>query len=218
MTKIRKFTPSPGSRSNGTGPRPGRGQHASVSGTPRGKVKLPDYLTKSQVDVLLGSTTAMLPQAYLPMMLQWRAGLRISEAVMLQWPDVDLDSRQLFIRNAKAGDRTVPIQDQLLEELQAIRRYRLQGPFLIRLTARRIRQCYAAVVRHSVSLWPVDVPEISSKKIVTHTFRRSAAIHWMYCGVPTNQIQKWLGHKNLATTQIYLDLVSDLEGMMDRVT
>jgi site-specific recombinase XerD len=50
-----------------------------------------------------------------------------------------------------------------------------------------------------------------------HTFRHSAARHWLAQGVQINTVQLWLGHSNLDTTLIYLQLVPDAGGVMENV-
>ena len=51
----------------------------------------------------------------------------------------------------------------------------------------------------------------------THTLRHSAARYWLMNDVPINVVSRWLGHANLQTTMIYLQLVSDPGGYMERV-
>ena len=51
----------------------------------------------------------------------------------------------------------------------------------------------------------------------THTLRHSAARHWLAEGVPINHVSKWLGHASIQTTLIYLDILPDPSGYMDRV-
>ena len=52
----------------------------------------------------------------------------------------------------------------------------------------------------------------------THTLRHSAARHWLAEGVPINHVSKWLGHASIQTTLIYLDILPDPSGYMDRVS
>ena len=45
-----------------------------------------------------------------------------------------------------------------------------------------------------------------TKKASPHTLRHTFASHKARRGVPLRQVQAWLGHKNLNTTQIYVHL------------
>jgi integrase len=51
----------------------------------------------------------------------------------------------------------------------------------------------------------------------THTLRHSAARHWLASGVPINVVSRWLGHSSIQTTLIYLEILPDPSGFMDRV-
>jgi len=44
-----------------------------------------------------------------------------------------------------------------------------------------------------------------------HRFRKTRATHWHNTGVPVRTIQKWLGHKSLETTMIYLGIKDSAE-------
>jgi integrase/recombinase XerD len=49
------------------------------------------------------------------------------------------------------------------------------------------------------------------KKVSTHTLRHSYATHLLEAGVSLKAIQKYLGHKSLQTTMIYLHLTETAE-------
>src|SRR2546425_7398839 len=50
-----------------------------------------------------------------------------------------------------------------------------------------------------------------------HRFRKTRATRWMEAGIPIRNIQKWLGHRSLETTMVYLGLtgVEDLREKID---
>ena len=85
--------------------RGGRGQHPkrqdSLPNAER-KVKTPpEYLDKPEVDALMAA--APNPRARLLMLLQWRAGLRVSEAIVVERRDLTLgvDRPTLRVRQGK---------------------------------------------------------------------------------------------------------------------
>ena len=59
------------------------------------------------------------------------------------------------------------------------------------------------------------IPE--GRKVGTHTLRHSAARHWLASGIPINVVSRWLGHASLQTTLVYLEVLPDPLGEMDRV-
>ena len=52
----------------------------------------------------------------------------------------------------------------------------------------------------------------------THTLRHSAARHWLASGVPINHVSRWLGHASIQKTLIYLEILPDPSGYMERVS
>ena len=76
--------------------------------------KLPEYLERDEVNVLIAA--APNPKARLIMLEQWRAGLRVSEALALEARDLHLDSDRptLVVRQGKGRkDRVVPVLSEL---------------------------------------------------------------------------------------------------------
>ena len=59
--------------------------------------------------------------------------------------------------------------------------------------------------------------DLAGRRIGTHTLRHSYARHLLMNGVPINALSRWLGHANLSTTLVYLELVPDPAGSLARV-
>ena len=55
------------------------------------------------------------------------------------------------------------------------------------------------------------------RKVGTHTFRHSAARHWLGSGIPINVVSKWLEYASIQTTLVYLEVLLDPLGDMQRV-
>ena len=56
------------------------------------------------------------------------------------------------------------------------------------------------------------------RRIGTHTLRHSYARHLLMNGIQINYLSRWLGHSSIQTTIIYLELVPDPSGSLDRVS
>lgn len=183
---------------------------------------LPKYLTPEEVNALIDAASAVEREwalsARVLMMIQWRAGLRVSEVLALTQSDFDWASKNplILVRNGKGGkDRAVPMHPELQRELRAARHY-LKHPdgrlFVVgRITAWRwvkkaLKKCWA------------DGTIPTTKQAGTHTLRHSCARHWVANKMPLNQVQLWMGHEDLSTTGTYLKLVGG-EGaaMMEQV-
>ena len=82
--------------------------------------KLPEYLEMAEVNALIAA--APNPRARLIMLEQWRAGLRVSEALALEARDLHLDSDRptLVVRQGKGRKpRVVPVHPELQTALTA---------------------------------------------------------------------------------------------------
>ena len=79
-----------------------------------------------------------------------------------------------------------------------------------RSTARRWAQEAAARAKALGAL-------TEGRTVGTHTFRHSYARHLLLHGVPINYISRWLGHRSIQTTLIYLELVPDPAGRLAEV-
>ena len=177
---------------------------------------LPEYLTASEVDVMLDC--APHEDARLLMLIQWRAGLRISEALALTWADVRFDdeSPTVRVRRGKGNrPRMVPLHSELKVALKLVsdyKRKRLNDRIIScdRSTAFRwIKAAFDRAVERG------QLP--AGRKVSTHTFRHSYARHLLMHGVPINEVSRWLGHAWLSSTFRYLELVPDPQGSLATV-
>lgn len=176
---------------------------------------LPEYLDAQTVNDVLRTVQDL--KVRLAMLIQWRAGLRVSEVARLAPADVNLQTTppELKVRQGKGHkDRIVPLHPELAGALS-------HAMYL----SPNSNQAFIGVTRQTLDLWyrkaldrARDVGALpSGKPVTTHTFRHSAARHWLLSGVPFNVVSRWLGHANLSTTMVYLQLISDPGGFMERV-
>ncbi len=186
-----------------------------ASGNVSRRQSLPEYLEPGQIDVLM--QLAPHAQARLIILAQWRAGLRISEALALEVADLNLDDDNptLRVREGKGGkDRLVSVHPELgapLRNFLAFSKVR-RGPIFDTSRSTGWRWLKTALER------AVELNQIPpGRKVATHTLRHSAARHWLASGVPINVVSRWLGHASLQTTLIYLEVLPDPTGYMERV-
>jgi len=176
---------------------------------------LPEFLTKDEIDTLI--RLASPPEAALLMLAGFRAGLRVSETLDLEVGDINLEDEYptLRVRLGKGRKaRIVPLHAELQNALTNFIRYR----------PGRASKLFT-ITRFTALRWVKDALERAEqleaiprgRKVGTHTFRHSAARHWLVSGVPINVVQRWLGHSSLSSTLVYLQLVGDVQGFMERV-
>lgn len=186
-----------------------------ASGNVARRKSLPEYLEVPEVEALM--LQAPHAQARLAMLAQWRAGLRVSEALALEVQDMNFQGDHPTVRiidgkGSKA--RLVPMHPELATALRtyldysSIRRGKLFSA--TRSTAWRwVRSALARAIELH------QIPQ--GRSVGTHTLRHSAARHWLASGVPINHVSRWLGHASISTTLIYLEILPDPVGFMDRV-
>ena len=152
-------------------------------------------------------------------MVQWRAGLRVSEALALEVRDLLLDSGMstIHVRRGKGvKPRMSPVHPELHSALASSLQFGniTQGDKLIkasRSTADRwIRAAKSKAEDASV------IP--AGRRVSSHTLRHSYARHLLVNGIPINYLSHWLGHSSIQTTLIYLELVPDPTGSLAAVT
>lgn len=159
---------------------------------------LPTVLSKEEVLDLLRLTRNLKHRCALAMI--YSSGLRIGELLRLELRDIDIDRRQIFIRQSKGRkDRYVMLAESFLPLLYNYlqtytpKRYFLEGFNNRPYTASAVRSflklsCKRARIK---------------KKVTPHTLRHSFATHMLENGTDLRYIQELLGHARPETTMIY---------------
>jgi len=155
---------------------------------------LPKYLEKTKIDEMLERARNDNKRNYLILLTLWRTGIRNSELINLKKRDIKVD--ELTIRQGKGHkDRIVPLDNHLSDLLQYHTAKIPLDDRVFSLTSAQIRNI---VHRYQ----PKD--EI----VKPHSFRHSFAVHCLKQGMNLRSLQKILGHNDLATTAVYLDLIA----------
>ena len=192
-----------------------RGIHPKRTDRQLSTQKLPEYLEADEVGAIIRAADD--PRARLLMLEQWRAGLRVSEALDLEFSDLSLESNNptLRVRSGKGRrTRVVPVHPELAAAFRMALSYgNVREGRLIdvhRVTAWRWVQ---TAVRRAEELGAL----LPGRRVGTHTLRHSCARHLLMHGIPINYLSRWLGHSSIQTTLIYLELVPDPTGSLASV-
>ena len=193
----------------------GRYPKTQDGATPKRQKRIPEYLEADEVNAIIRA--APNPKAKLLMLEQWRAGLRVSEALDLEVRDLSLDTPNptIRVRSGKGGkSRLVPVHPELHGALGSALAYGdiSQGRIVEAHPATAWRWVQAAV-RRAEKLGAIA----PGKRVGTHTLRHSYARHLLMNGIPINYLSRWLGHSSIQTTLIYLELVPDPTGSLAMV-
>jgi site-specific recombinase XerD len=137
----------------------------------------------------------------------WRAGLRVQEALALAEHDLDQRRGSLLVRFGKGGRRREVGMDEwgweLLRPWLTARAELPAGPLFCVIDGRtRGRAWSAAAVRSELRRLAARAGV--RRRFAPHQLRHAHALELAREGVPLNIIQRQLGHANLGTTSIYL--------------
>ncbi|TWU42716.1 tyrosine recombinase XerC [Novipirellula artificiosorum] len=178
---------------------------------PRRQRKLPHVLNNEEVGQLLlappaGETAGLRDRAILETM--YSAGLRVSELVALRDGDMDFEEQILRVRGKGRKERISPLGSYAIKAIRAYAKRRVRDPKAESLG----RDAPVFVNRFGRILTTRSVGRMLDKYIAVvgldtrtspHTLRHSFATHLLDRGADIRSVQELLGHKSLATTQIY---------------
>jgi len=170
--------------------------------------KLPVVLSQEEIRTILGHVQS--PHHCITLQLIYSCGLRLSEGLAVQVPDIDGQRQQLRIDQGKGNkDRYVPLSKRTLELLRCYwDRFRPPKPYLV-LNPKTGKEFSPKTVQSAFSK-ALKKSEIT-KKVSVHSLRHSYATHLLEHGVDLRLIQRFLGHKSLKTTAKYLHITWTLQ-------
>jgi len=177
--------------------------------SPRLEKKLPGFLTQFQaqqaMDVPGDDEAAFRNRAI--MELLYGSGLRVSEMVGINQPDIDWHNEVIRITGKGNKQRLAPLGSFARTALQAYLKRRSHpttpAVFLNHHGGRLTRRSVLNIVNHQLS----KIAEVSHTN--PHVLRHSFATHLLERGADLRAVQELLGHASLATTQHYTHVTVD---------
>jgi integrase/recombinase XerD len=136
----------------------------------------------------------------------FQTGARVSEFVNIKAEELFFDEQTILICKAKGGkSRYVPLMPELAQELRTHLGDRRVGYLFETIdhtpySPRRIQQIIKETA-HEAKI---------TKRVYPHLLRHSVATTLLERGMPLEQIQKFLGHAKLETTQIYAESTPEM--------
>ena len=145
--------------------------------------------------------------------LAYGCGLRVGELVKLNVEDIDLEKGLLTVVKGKNNKRRViPITTKIIKDIQA---YLLEREDLftqnrlclfLNIEGNRMQaNSFRIRLKKLIDKTPFgrNLTSVEKQKIGIHTLRHSIASHFLENGMAMEQIQKFLGHQHLDTTETY---------------
>lgn len=147
--------------------------------------------------------------------LYYGCGLRRSEGVAVDVPDVQFSRGLLYVRSGKGNkERYIPLAGKVAEDLRwyliearpKLLKENKSSSLLISYRSGR-PQGQSIALRLAGLMETAGIP----KEIGLHSLRHSIATHLLRNGMPLAEIQRFLGHSSLESTQIYTHLKEEVE-------
>jgi len=142
--------------------------------------------------------------------LFYSSGIRLKELVNLDMKDLDFKRGIAKVlgkgnreREATLTNETIKILQNYLKARQVWKGNKSRALFLSRTGSRITKMNIQRNIERYGEGAGID------KKVTPHMIRHSIATHFLNNGMDIRRIQGFLGHKSLASTQIYTSLVSD---------
>lgn len=182
----------------------------SLVPSPKVPKKLPNFLKIEEVLELIqapNTETWIGKRDHALIEVLYGAGLRVSEAVGLEWNSIDLNQRTLRVMGKGSKERVIPIGPpaaNALSEYQSDPRTPKHTSVFLNyrgdpLSARSVARILVRAILRLSALG--DFPKTNP-----HALRHSFATHLLSAGADLRVIQELLGHSRLSTTQKYTHL------------
>jgi integrase/recombinase XerD len=160
------------------------------------------------------SNTSQGQRARAILAIYYGCGLRLNEGVQLNVKDIDTTNQELKVREGKGGKtRKVPISTNCLNDLKTYleesrNHYQpnsTEQSLFINLQGKRLQESGLYYILHQLQKH-ANLPQTGY-----HSLRHSIATHLLTAGMELEQIQHFLGHSSLESTQLYTHIVMNNE-------
>lgn len=178
---------------------------------PKVKKKMPEILSVGEVDRLLAQPKKNTPKGLRDtamLELLYATGMRVSELIHLEIDDVNLSLGYVTCHDSEK-ERVIPIGNV---SRKALEKYIAEGrPTFVREGEEKIlfTNCSGKAMSRQ-GFWKVlkgYADEAGIKGDITpHTLRHSFAVHMLQNGADIKSVQEMLGHSDISTTQVYLNM------------
>ena len=180
--------------------------------SPKVEKKVPEILTVEEVQKLLDQPNIQTDKGIRDetmLLLLYSTGIRVSELVNLKVEDLNLEVGYLTCRE-NGKERTIPLSAETEEKIrtymESARTRLLKG----RDSEYLFSNCSGSPMSRQ-GFWKIlksySAAAGITKDITPHTLRHSFAAHMLKNGADIRNVQKMMGHADIATTQMYMRLM-----------
>ena len=178
--------------------------------------KPPEYLEENEAQALLDAIDQAQPYGtrdYALVLLLYNTGARVSEIVGLGLDDLRLDGvGQVRLMGKGGKPRGCPIWPQTVQALKnwlAVRTPNdpTEQQFFLNARGKPLTRFGIRYLLNKNGLQAqAQCPSIKTKTLTPHLLRHTAAMHLIRAGNDLSSVARWLGHANLNTTHLYVEI------------
>ena len=190
----------------------------------RAEHKVVDYLEEKEMQAVLNAInvnfrSGMRDKALL--LLMYNTGARVSEIVALELDDLRLDDpAQIRLKGKGGKKRACPLWPETATVLKSYLHQRAiekpdtssvflnaNGAPITRFGIRYITRKYGMQAQASYQ-------GTAAKSVTPHAIRHTSAMHLLRSGNDINMVSYWLGHADINTTHIYVEIDMEMKRRM----
>src|SRR5215216_5368252 len=162
-----------------------------------------NYLSQEAYTRLL-QLAAGTPRDYAILQVFLQTGVRVSELATLSVDDVDLERGLVRVTGKGLADRDIPLNKKAIAALRLWRAARPPSEHRVLFTNRFGQPLGVRGIQKLVARYRQGAG--IERRITPHSLRHTFATQKARLGVSAFQLRDYLGHANLATTQLYVHL------------
>jgi len=165
--------------------------------------RLHAYLTEEEVNRLFEVLKVQNPLLAYRMLFNILTGLRPKEIAFLEWSDIDLTNRVLFVRSKPENqikdreERAIPLCDSALKILEEVKALNPTGKYVFSRNGKPVisvkKQLERACIKAGLN-----------KKVFPYMLRHTFAVMCLKAGINIYDLKTLMGHSDIETTARYL--------------
>lgn len=176
-----------------------------------------DFLTKEELEIFMKTIDIKTKSGYkhyVLIALLYEAGLRASELINLKTSNLFFLNESPYIKILGKGnkERIVYLNNDIVSIInEYMDKFDIKDSYLFlnHSNEKFTRFGLNKIVKKYFDLSKKECPILVNKAITPHSFRHSKAVHLLMNNTALPIIQRFLGHNNIQTTEIYLDITND---------
>lgn len=181
---------------------------ALVVNPPKSPVRNPEFIDEDQMKklfegIVFGEGFEGIRNRFI-LELFYATGIRISELIELQTSNISLHEQTIKVLGKRNKERIIPLSNKTGEQLSIYLKMRKDSGFdaaqYLFITSKG-KKLYQRLVYRIVNKYLGQITTLNRKS--PHILRHTFATHMLNHGADLNAVKEFLGHANLAATQVY---------------